>query len=163
MTLNEVYDRHGEEMYHFLALRLGSPQDAEDVLQETFCRLARYGPRWAFVRNPRAFVFRVLRNEVHRFLGRSLKRRDGERRRFEEQAGAPEARVRGSADLGPAAVEAALSRLPDEQKEVVILKVFQDFSFKEIAAICRLSPNTAASRYRYGLQKLQSLMEGKND
>jgi len=42
-----------------------------------------------------------------------------------------------------------------------VLKVFQDFSFKEIASVCGLSINTAASRYRYGIEKLRSALEGK--
>lgn len=160
MTLDELYDRYGEEMYHFLALRLDTLQDAEDVLQETFCRLARCGVRWSFVRNPRAFVFRVLRNESNRFLGRAL--RHGREKLLEpEGQGRPSARIsRESADMSSGAIEGALSRLPSEQREVILLKVFEDFSFKEIAGICRLSPNTVASRYRYGIQKLQSIMEG---
>ncbi len=162
MTLDDLYDRYGEEMYRFLALRLDTPQDAEDVLQETFFRLARYRVRWRLIRNPRAFVFSVLRNESNRFLGRALRRREEESRRV-EQAG-PAAWTAGppSPDLDPSALRAALSALPGEQREVVVLKVFEGFSFKEIAGICDLSPNTAASRYRYGLQRLQSLLEGKN-
>jgi predicted RNA polymerase sigma factor len=70
MKLDELYDRYGERMCRYLALRLGSPEDAEDVLQEAFCRLARYSARWALVRNPKAFVFRVLRNEANRCLAR---------------------------------------------------------------------------------------------
>jgi RNA polymerase sigma-70 factor (ECF subfamily) len=55
----------------------------------------------------------------------------------------------------------ALGTLPDDQKDVIILKVFQSFTFKEIAGICGLSINTAASRYRYGIEKLRSYLEGK--
>jgi RNA polymerase sigma-70 factor, ECF subfamily len=147
-------------MYHYLALRLGSPQDAEDVLQETFCRLARYSVRWAFVRDPKAFVFTALRNEANRFLARRARRRTegvsdaGDRDRLASVIDDPP-------DVPAAQLARALAGLPDEQREVIVLKVFQDFTFREIASICEVSMNTAASRYRYGIEKLRSTLEGK--
>jgi len=160
MTPEEIYDRYGEKMYHYLALRLGSPEDAEDVLQEAFCRLARYSVRWALVRSPRAFVFKILRNEANRFLRRKI--------------GAPRMDIldpdreietalalAGPDDRIAALVSRGLALLPDEQRETVILKIYQGFSFKEIARVCGLSVNTAGSRYRYGIDKLRAFLEGK--
>jgi RNA polymerase sigma-70 factor (ECF subfamily) len=161
MKPDELYDRYGEKMYQYLALRLGSSEDAEDVLQEAFCRLARYSVRWAIVRNPKSFVFKVLRNEANRHLARRIKQREeaasnpGELDRLASVIGGPDE------DL-PALLARALGELPDEQREVIILKIFQDFSFKEIAAVCEIPVNTAASRYRYGIEKLRSLLEGKS-
>jgi RNA polymerase sigma-70 factor (ECF subfamily) len=160
MKLDELYDRYGEKMYHYLALRLGSSEDAEDVLQEAFCRLARYSVRWALVRNPKAFVFRVLRNEANRFLRRRINERAGERTNPGEVNG-PASVIERQNENAASLVAGALAQLPDEQKEMIILKIFQDFSFKEIASICGLSINTAASRYRYGIEKLRSSLEGK--
>lgn len=161
MTPEEIYDRYGERMYQYLALRLGSPQDAEDILQETFCRLARYSLRWRFVRHPRAFVFRVLRNEFCRHLRRS--RHDPKTGRNQPD---PEFLIDQGLFDGPdertvRLVTRGLSKLPEDQKEVVILKVYQGFTFKEIGGICGLSANTAASRYRYGIAKLREFMEVK--
>jgi RNA polymerase sigma-70 factor (ECF subfamily) len=160
MKPDEVFDRYGEKMYRYLALRLGSAEDAEDVLQEAFCRLARYSARWAFVRDAKAFVFRVLRNEANRFLAKQIKERaegasnPGEWNRLASVIEEP-------SEASSAVLVRALGELPDEQREVIILKVFEDFSFKEIAAACGLSINTAASRYRYGIEKLRSTLEGK--
>ncbi len=160
MTLEELYDRYGDRMYHFLTLRLGSAEDAEDILQETFCRLARYSIRWAFIRHPRAFVFRTARNEANRFLAKRMARRKD----LISTHGGPDQPAAGAmqpfAD-STSAITGALEALPDEQKEVVILKVFQDLTFREIAAVCGVSANTAASRYRYGIEKLRSCLEEK--
>ena len=79
MDIEELYERHGESLYRYLLFKLGAAEDAEDVLQESFCRFARYDLRWRFIRNPQAFVFRVARNEANRFLKRKLGRREGER------------------------------------------------------------------------------------
>ncbi len=160
MTLEELYDRYGEKMYHYLALRLGSPQDAEDVLQEAFCRLARYSVRWAFVRDPKSFVFGVLRNEAIRFLAKRSKRREervSDPRDWDRLASV----IEEPPDVPASQLARALGELPDEQREVIALKIFQDFSFREIASVCGLSINTAASRYRYGIEKLRTSLEGK--
>ena len=155
MRLDELYDRYGEQMYRYLALRLGSVEDARDVLQETFCRLARRSVRRAVVRNPGAFAFKVMRNEANRHLRKIVDRRAGDV--------AARARAEGEAELfadpddsTAHLVSRALAGLPDEQREAVILKVYQDFSFKEIGRLCGVSINTAASRYRYGIEKLRA-------
>jgi RNA polymerase sigma-70 factor (ECF subfamily) len=160
MNLDEIYDRYGEKMYQFLALRLGSAQDAEDVLQEAFCRLSRYSWRWGLVRDPRAYVFRVLRNESNRFLKRRINSRAGEATSL-DKTGRPGFILDPGDQGAAAAIAQGLAHLPAEQKEVILLKVTQDFTFKEIAAICGLSINTVASRYRYGIERLRSRLEGK--
>lgn len=160
MKLDELYDRYGEKMYHYLALRLGSAEDAEDVLQEAFCRLAKYSVRWALVRNPQAFVFKVLRNEANRHIARRIRQRKGGQK-FPELRNSPIFVNDDAADNSAAVISRALAQLPEDQKEIIILKVLQDFTFKEVAAICGLTINTAASRYRYGVEKLRASLEGK--
>jgi RNA polymerase sigma-70 factor (ECF subfamily) len=54
-----------------------------------------------------------------------------------------------------AAVEAALARLPEPQREVLVLKVWAGLSFPQIAQSLAIPPDTAASRYRYALAKLR--------
>jgi len=160
MKLDELYDRYGEKMYRYLALRLGSAEDAEDVLQEAFCRLARYSVRWALILNPQAFVFKVLRNEANRHLARRIRQRTDDQKN-PEHMNRPVFVIESLEKDSAAVISEALAQLPDDQKEVVILKIFQDFTFKEVASICGLSVNTAASRYRYGIEKLRSSLEGK--
>ncbi len=80
MKLDELYDAYGDALYRYLTLKLGSAQDAEDVLQETFVRLARYGDRRRFIRDPKAFAFRCAHNEASRVLEKeaaTTKRRSG--------------------------------------------------------------------------------------
>lgn len=154
LNLEGLYERHGEDLFRYLVFRLGSTEDAEDVLQEIFCRFARYAVRWRLVRDERSFVFRVARNEANRFLRRRIGRREREKmiraesRMFSAAVVAPEdplsARLLSTADA-----------LPAEQKEIVFLKVFEGLTFKEIGSACGIPANTAASRYRYGIAKLR--------
>lgn len=161
MDLEGLYERHGNSLYRYLLFKLGSAEDAEDVLQEVFCRLARYDLRWKLVRDKTAFVFRVGRNEADRSLRRKLGRRAGERMivtgaagRLSEAFAAPE-----EPDL--ALLLRRAGELPAEQREAVYLKVFDGMTFREIASVCGVSANTAASRYRYGIEKLRDALGGK--
>lgn len=159
LKLEELYERHGKNLFRYLVFRLGSAEDAEDVLQETFCRFARYGLRWKFVRDPRAFVFRVVRNEVDRFLKRKLGRRAGEAMIMTGVAGGFAAAFMAPEDQMLTALLRLADDLPAEQKEVVFLKVFEGLTFREIGSACGVSANTAASRYRYGIEKLREAVE----
>jgi RNA polymerase sigma-70 factor (ECF subfamily) len=158
VDIEELYERHGERLYRYLLFKLGSAEDAEDVLQECFCRFARYDLRWRLVRDREAFVFRVARNEVNRFLRRTLGRREGERA---IAAGGPGGFSAVCAPPEEPSLAFLLERaggLPSEQREVVYLKIFDGLTFKEIGSVCGISANTAASRYRYGIEKLREAL-----
>ncbi|UCE40776.1 MAG: sigma-70 family RNA polymerase sigma factor [Candidatus Aminicenantes bacterium] len=161
MNLEELYDRYGEKLYHYLVLRLGSCQDAEDILQEVFYRFSHYSMRWKWIKNPKAFAFRVVRNEANRFLKRKIK----QQKTMElnpDYKNAIASVIQGPDQESENLLARSLSQLPDNQREVILLKVFEGMTFKEIARICRLSANTAASRYRYGLSKLRFFLEEKH-
>jgi RNA polymerase sigma-70 factor (ECF subfamily) len=161
LNLEELYERHGDDLYRYLVFRLGSSEDAEDVLQECFCRFARYDLRWRLIHNRRAFVFRVGRNEANRFLRRKLGRREGER-----MIAAGGAQGFAAAFVAPDEPSLALllrraGELPAEQREAIYLKIFDGLTFQEIGSVCGISANTAASRYRYGIVKLRNVMGEK--
>ncbi len=71
----ELYDACADRIYRYLVVRLGSRADAEDVLQETFVRLARTRQKLARVENLVAYAFTMARNEAMRLLDRQA--RDG--------------------------------------------------------------------------------------
>jgi len=162
MNLEELYDRYGEKLYHYLVLRLGSCQDAEDILQEVFFRFARYSVRWKMIKNPKAFVYKVARNEANRFLKRKIEQHKTTQM-DPDSKNAIASVIQGPDELSERLLVESLARLPDDQREVVLLKVFEEMTFKEIASICGLSLNTTASRYRYGLSKLRLFLEEKDE
>ena len=49
-----------------------------------------------------------------------------------------------------------------EQREVIVLKIWHQYTFEEIGGLLEISPNTAAGRYRYGLQKLKTSLQGED-
>ena len=161
MNLEELYERHGENLYRYLLFKLGSAEDAQDVVQEAFCRFARYDLRWRLVRDERAFVFRVARNEANRFLRRRLGRREGERMIAAGGLGGFSAAFVAPDEPALTLLLQRAGELPAEQREAVYLKVFDGLTFKEIASVCGVTANTAASRYRYGIEKLREAAGAK--
>ena len=147
-------------MYRYLAAKIGSASDAEDVLQEVFCRLVRYGVRLKLLRKPRVFVFRVARNEANRFL-RSRLQNNSALRSMETSPDSFLCSYAGPDVPTERLVADALAQLPGDQREAVVLKVFEGLTFREIAAVCDDPIPTVASRYRYAMDKLRGLLEGK--
>jgi RNA polymerase sigma-70 factor (ECF subfamily) len=161
LDVEELYERYGERLFRYLVFRLGAAEDAEDVLQDVFCRFARYDLRWKLIRNPQAFVFRVARNEANRFLRRKSGRREGEK--MIVSGAVPEFAAAFAAPEEPS-LSLLLNRaeeLPAEQKEILFLKIIDGLTFKEIGSACGISTNTAASRYRYGIARLREAVGGK--
>jgi len=64
----------------------------------------------------------------------------------------------GSGEDG-VAISAALSRLPEAQREVVVLRIWSELTFQEIATALDESINTIAARYRYGLENLRRMLK----
>ena len=151
----ELYDLCADRLHHYLIVRLESRPDADDVLQETFVRLARKRRKLAHVENLAAYAFTVARNEAMRLLARRT--RDARNRDTLDanelfcQAAGNEVAAREAAEL----LAAALMRVPAEQREVVELKNYAGLTLAEIALVTRSPPGTVATRYRSGLAKLR--------
>ncbi|MGB7294376.1 MAG: sigma-70 family RNA polymerase sigma factor [Candidatus Aminicenantales bacterium] len=160
LDIIQLYDRFGEAMYRYLSVKLGSPDDAEDVLQEVFYRLGKSSFRLRFVRDLRAFSFRVARNEANRWLRRKIRNEQTAAstivfaESFRRTYASPE-------DGTHWAIADALAQIPEGQREVIILKILEGLTFREIAAANGESTNTMASRYRYGIEKLRMILEDR--
>ncbi len=146
-----LYDLKSRELILYgRALGL-SHGEAEDVLQETFLALTQraFAPA-----KPEHYCVRSFRNRAlnhRRTLWRRLTREWESLRWFEKSPGeTPEER----------AAMRCLAELPMDQREAIVLKIWHEHTFEEIGGLLEISPNTAAGRYRYGLQKLKSKLEG---
>lgn len=150
----ELYDACADRLHHYLTDRLGSRDEADDVLQETFVRLVRVRQRLKGIDNLTAYLFTVARNEAARYGSR--KAREFQRRsplRAEDLfLEAPsDAKAHEAAEM----VAAGLRRLSAEQREVVELKMYGGLTFREIAAVTAVPLATAATRYRTALERLK--------
>ena len=55
-----------------------------------------------------------------------------------------------------------LQKLPPEQREVIVLKIWHEHTFEEIGELLQVSPNTVAGRYRYGMDKMRNCLKGRD-
>ena len=156
--LHQLYDAHAPALFAFLINFTRREADARDVLQELFLKLASRPGQLAGVREPRAYLLRL----AHRLAIDAHRRRAAHDAALERAAGEPVALFAASTDPDEAAfrntVAAALAELPPDQRAVVHLKLWEQMTFAEIAEALDIPANTAASRYRYGLDKLQALL-----
>jgi RNA polymerase sigma-70 factor (ECF subfamily) len=127
--------------------------EAEDVLQDTFVALIKMERR---PEEPAHYCMRAFRNRAlnyRRSLWRRLTRELESQRWFEsgpEATGPEESAMR------------CLAGLPAEQREVIVLKIWNELTFEAIGRLLEISPNTAAGRYRYGIGKLRACLQGVN-
>jgi len=151
-----VCDRYGPAMFRVAMRLVGNPHDAEDAVQDVFVVMVRSRDRLSHVTDMKAYLFASLRHAA----GRS-------RRRPRAVTGLPEdlqdirhAAVPPEGEAGDERTERLwemVRRLPPKQRDVLALKIQGELSFKEIGDIFGISANTAASRYRYALEKLQRM------
>jgi RNA polymerase sigma-70 factor, ECF subfamily len=151
--LQRLYDEHAQALFAFLLNLMRNETDTHDVLQEIFIRLARQPELLGTARNERSFLIRLAHNAAI-----DLMRRRGTREKYNEQA-CLDLVFASTADPDEAAFRSALAdalgKLPEEQRTVVHLKLWEGLTFEQIAKVLEIPVNTAASRYRYGLDKLR--------
>ena len=145
----ELFDRHAAALEFYAAQRTTAPQDC---VQEAFVELARLSSPPV---DPGAWLFRVVRN-------RALNAARAEHRRavHEQTAALRQAETRRSSDPGDAAAIADLLQLlTDEQREIVVLRVWGQLSWQEIAEVAGSSRSAAHRDYVRALATLRKHLE----
>ena len=154
-SLEDLYDDHAQALFAFLLNFLRHASDAKDVLQELFIKIARKPDLLGGVRDHRAFLLRLAHN-----LAIDLMRRRESRERVYDRLGAEPLELFAQ-EVEPDEAEfrmkmaEALGELPAEQRAVIYLRVWEGLTFDVIAELLGVPLNTAASRYRYGIDKLR--------
>ena len=145
-----LYDRYAAGMYRYATKLLGNKSDAEDAVQEVFLSMARSRKELGKVRNLSAYLFTSLYRRIRSMLERR------KRLPIPSQASVEEAwSARQDPEPSREILELALARLPIEQRQVVALKIDGGLTFEGIGRVLNIPPGTAASRYRYALEKLR--------
>ena len=158
-----LFRRYRDRAYGFALGLVGSPEDALDLTQEAFVRafqaLKRFQPGAPF----EPWFFRILRNLCLNALRR--------RKTWQMVPWETVGELRGS---GPESASAdieekelkeamwlAISELSSEHREIILLKDFQDLSYKEIADVLDVPIGTVMSRLYYARQALRVKLDGR--
>lgn len=148
--IEALYIQHGPALLLFATAIIGERSRAQDAVHQVFLKLIQGGDLQRAA-NKKAYLFTCVRNAVlndARYLQRTVS--------LESESAWFSA---AQSDLArEATLRQALSSLPDEQRQIVVLHLWAELTFLEVAQILQISPNTAASRYRYALAKLRESM-----
>jgi RNA polymerase sigma-70 factor (ECF subfamily) len=144
------FSQFGPGLLLFARQWVRSPSDAEDIVQEAFVKFWR---RHHKIDN-RALLYATVRSIALDHIRRDSRRARREAEAFSgaEQSAQPQFECAGESQQ---ALAAAIDLLPHEQREVLVMKIWNDLTFAEIASALEISQNTAASRYRYALSALR--------
>lgn len=158
-TWRELLARHGPALVLFARQFLGTHADAEDAVQDAFVRFLKVRRR---PDDALAYLYSCVRT-----ASIDAVRTRARRRRVDENRSAAESVFADVAERSELAtsVEAALARLPEEQREVIAMRIWGNLTFAQIGAALGISPNTASSRYRYAMERLEPALahEVRND
>jgi len=154
-ALARLYDVAAKRLLRYAETVTRNREDAEDAVQAALVRVAERPRYLANARHPWPYFLQMTRNEAIRIVEKKRPLRTIsaplEVASFDDPTIERDERNRR--------VREALNRLPPEQAEVVILKLWEQMTFLEIGVVLGESANTAASRYRYALLKLSRSLQ----
>ena len=167
-----IYERYSASVLSYLYRMLGSVEDVESIGQEVFLRAFRFAPTYRYPQKLSTWLFTITRNLA---INQSRRRKRSPVRNITElnlegidMSGDPyQVATRATDDVERreeiARVLKALDELPTDQKEVIVLGVFQDLSYAQMEEITGTKAVTLRSRMFHGLKRLGRMMGGTVD
>lgn len=169
-SLEVLINRYKNKVYGYILFNVKRQQLAEDIFQDTFVKVIRSLKQGKYVENGKfiSWVMRIAKNLIIDHYRR-------EKNMNTIAPGDTKADVFNSAELSDgniedsiihnqilADVKTLIEELPDDQKEVVRMRLYQNLSFKEIADLTGTGINTVLGRMRYALIKMRKIIEERN-
>jgi RNA polymerase sigma-70 factor (ECF subfamily) len=160
-VLREIYEKYKHQLVTLAAALLYNKTTAEDAVHDVFLKLIRSNGNLKIRGNLKSYLMTAVANTARNNNKSTAIRSVGqiENKALTVNASDPE----NSAIFGEEKERLlqALAQLPYEQREALLLKNYSGLKFKAIARSQNVSINTVQGRYRYGLEKLRSLMNGE--
>lgn len=167
-ALEELISRHNQRVYSFIFSKVYDKEITEDIFQDTFIKVIKTLKKGAYNEEGKflPWVMRIAHNLVidhFRKSNRMPKFDGGEDFNIFSVIGDSSLNVEGQIikDQVDTDVRKLVDELPEDQREVLIMRMYKDMSFKEISEITGVSINTALGRMRYALINLRKLIEKK--
>ncbi len=161
-ALRQIYDKYKVELLRFAVALVGNLPTAEDIVHDVFVSFAQSADRIGLAGSLRSYLTTSVLNRVRNHV------RDGSRRSVGalDEADSVQSPQREPVQWAIVNEElsllsAALQELPYEQREVICSHMEMDMSLAQIAVLQHTSLNTVKGRYRYGMEKLRSVLNGK--
>lgn len=156
----KLYDRHRHGLYGYALSFYGQEAPAADAVQELWLGFLADVESLAGVANVRAYLYRSLRNRVLDEFRRQKREANALQQNQVVTLVKPRDTVASREDAEK--LNQALVRLPGEQREVVLLRIYGEMKFADIADVLQTSTKTVESRHRLALEKLREWLQTTN-
>jgi RNA polymerase sigma-70 factor (ECF subfamily) len=168
-ALSELVTRHKQRIYSFIYSKVFDRDVSEDIFQDTFIKVIRTLKRGGYNEEGKflPWVMRIAHNLII-----DLFRKNNRMPKFENSGdfnifsvlsdsslNAEKKMIKGQVEKD---VRRLIEELPDDQKEVLVMRIYKNMSFKEISEQTDVSINTALGRMRYALINLRKVIEKHN-
>lgn len=160
-ALARIYEKYKKPLLRIATGLLNREHQAEDIVHDVFLWLARSPEKVRPHGNLRSFLATCVVNRVRNSNKAHWRQAADASAPAGTAAEQPEPEQWLIASERRARLNAGLAELPYEQREVLVLHLQGQMKFREIAKSQAVSINTVQSRYRYGLEKLRSLLDGE--
>lgn len=169
IALEYIINKHQQKIFNFIYSKVHDRDISEDIFQETFIKVIKtlkngvYNEEGKFL----PWVMRISHNLVIDFFRKNNRiktinsKEDIDIFQFISD-GSPNAESVLVNDQIIKDIQKLIQELPDDQKEVLIMRLYRDMSFKEIAENTKVSINTALGRMRYAIINLRKLIKENN-
>ena len=161
-AFSRVYDAYLDDLLTLAVSLLGDAGLAEDVVQDVFVSFARAAATFRLTGTLKGYLATCTANRARDVIRRRQCRQATALSDCEELGG------RGRGPLEAAIeeeqrrrVQQALDELPYEQREAIVLRLHGGMKFRQVAEAQNVSLKTVQSRYRYGLDKLRTMLNGE--
>jgi RNA polymerase sigma factor (sigma-70 family) len=161
-ALRAIYDRYADDLLNLSASLLGDSLAAEDVVQDVFVTLAQSADKINLRDNLKGYLLTCVANRSRDYSRRNIRQKVAIGCKLKEI---------DSISINPAQtmisdeelekLSSAMTELPYQQREVIVLRLHGNLKFKQISQMRNVSIKTVQSQYRYGLEKLRSMMNGE--
>lgn len=152
-ALQRLYVAVGDKVYGFALSLVRNPQDAEDVLQETFLRVHAYAKEYRPQGKPMAWIFTIARH-----LAMDKRRQQKNTQSLEETADTVNLSGIERADHRML-LDSLLNHLTEEDRQILILHVVAGMKHREVATVMEMPLNTVLSRYHRALNRLKTIVK----
>ena len=157
-ALRRVYEKYRHDLLGLAVTLSNDKATAEDAVHDAFVSFVRFAPKLRLRTSLRSYLLTAVANRVRSLNRAGTRRTPGPP---EDSIEMPPPENVAMQNERAMLIEQAMRQLPCDQREAVILHLQVGMRFREIANSQDVSINTIQSRYRYGLEKLRSLLDGK--
>ncbi|MEJ2648908.1 MAG: sigma-70 family RNA polymerase sigma factor [Sedimentisphaerales bacterium] len=160
-ALQRIYEKYLNYLLTLAMALLHNQSEAEDVVHDVFVSFAESASDFKLIGNLKSFLTICVVNRARDKIRAGIKEsvHPNKRESKDLHFNTPEDSIISTEESRR--LNHAIAQIPDEQREVIVLRLKGQMKFREIAKLQGVSVNTIQGRYRYGLEKLRSLLNGE--